>query len=1078
MIVERKHDTPISSRTLTVSANDLEAPSNDSNDLARSLHSLSLKHTHPEQEPSPSALPNTDIAFTERLHLVLCSLARLLVERPSRAPLACAFLLHAVIMSHISLSDRRAKDIELSGETEVREYRNFLKDFAVVAEAAITSPLWEERFENCGTQCDVADVVDGRLFKTVLVEVQGKTDAAMLLPEAVIQDFSRAAGIVQFSTGVHLKVLEKNNFTGRVLLRTPEGNAISSLLPFRNAVFDQHLISIKIDIQDSVDTNKKSARIFSEITHWHSSKKPIDRIKAVKASNDLVRKRYLRFNQRFMDEMMKYAASLTNAAGKMLEPQVVTVQKGVKITASVSKVKKEDVPWNTKQSARAKTKQASGAKDSIQASINSKKDADRKRVFSTWKTMRDVLDKVLDPEMRYKSTRTYIQGLSAEKFETIGAEANLYNLQPLLEIWSGFCRTDERGAGYKIAALLWNNIKELWKLEDILTKTIVSHTLEVCIILGFPIDDRVTAKAIDGPLSFNFRIPSTQSYSLSIDLPQLDFQLLHCGPYLDRNIDSRADERVPFIPDGWQRAVLDELDAEHSVFVVAPTSAGKTFISFYAMEKVLRADDDSVLVYVAPTKALVNQIGAEIQARFSKSYKHGGKSVWAIHTRDYRVNNATGCQVLVTVPHILQIMLLAPSNAKSWAPRVKRIIFDEVHSIGNADDGVVWEQLLLLAPCPIIALSATVGNPEKFNDWLAATQSSSGYKLTMIQHQHRYSDLRKFVYSPPKRFSFGGFKRQSTLGNVGLDDSPQFRFLHPVASLASKSRGIPADLALEARDCLTLWQVMVKYQTPNYLIPENLSPKASCSQKVVAKIDVTNWDKKLKELLSMWMSDADSPFDNVLQELGSSHFAKQHTALVDGGEGDEVREAFDPNNLHQTAVALATDLRCQNALPAIFFNYDRTECEKIAKIMLESLEQAETAWKETSPKWKSLTEGYEKYQTNKKVKLAKPGKGKNKDKDSERLSRIESEREVAERDANPFELFDPNAPREEYSFADMHKAEKPELEDFVKKLERVGVVKWLVVALSRGIGVHHAGMNRKYRQTLVFLCCRERPIYG
>ena len=1077
MIVERKHSTLISSGTLTASASDLEAPSNGSNDLARSLHNLSLELIDREQEPSPSVLPNTDIAFTERLHLVLCSLSHLLAERPSRAPLASAFLLHAVIISHVSLSDRRSKDIELSGETEAQEYRNFLTDFAVVAEAAIASPLWEESFENCGTQCDVADAVDGRLFKTVLVKIQGETDAAMPLPEAVIQNFSRAAGIVGLSTGVHLDFLEKKNFMGRVLLRPPERNAISSLLQFRNAVFDQHLLSIQIDTQDSVDTNKKSARIFSELTHWHSSKKSIDRIKVFKASNDLVRKRHLRSNQRFMDEMMKYAASLTNAAGKMLDPQVVTVQKGVKTTASVSKVKKEDLSFDTKQNTTSKKKQASGAKASIQASINSKKDADRKKVFSAWKTMRDVLDKVSDPEMRYKSTRTYTQGLSAEKFETIGAEANLYNLQPLLEIWSRFCRTDERGAGFKIAALLWNNIKELWKLEDILTKTIVSHTLEVCTLLGFPIDDRVIAKATDGPLSFSFRIPSTQSYSLSIDLPQLDFQLLYCGPYLDRNIDSRADERVPFIPDGWQRAVLDELDAEHSVFVVAPTSAGKTFISFYAMEKVLRADDDSVLVYVAPTKALVNQIGAEIQARFSKSYKHGGKSVWAIHTRDYRVNNATGCQILVTVPHILQIMLLAPSNAKSWAPRVKRIIFDEIHSIGNADDGVVWEQLLLLAPCPIIALSATVGNPEKFNDWLAATQSSSGYKLTMIQHQHRYSDLRKFIYNPPERFSFGGFDRQSMLGNVGLDGSPQFRFLHPVASLTRKSRGIPADLTLEARDCLTLWQVMVKYQTCNYLVPENLSPNANCPQKVVAKIDVINWDKKLKELLSIWMSDANSPFDNVLRELGSSHFAKQHTVPIDNGEGDEAREGFDPNNLHQTAVALATDLRCQNALPAIFFNYDRTECEKIAKNMLERLEQAETAWKETSPRWKSLMERYEKCQTNKKVKPAKLGKAKNQDKDSEQLSRIESEREVAEHDTNPFESFDPNAPREEYSFADMQKAEKSELEDFVKKVERVGVAKWLVVALSRGIGVHHAGMNRKYRQTLVFPYRRERRIY-
>jgi superfamily II RNA helicase len=33
------------------------------------------------------------------------------------------------------------------------------------------------------------------------------------------------------------------------------------------------------------------------------------------------------------------------------------------------------------------------------------------------------------------------------------------------------------------------------------------------------------------------------------------------------------------------------------------------------MEQVLRADNDGVLVYVAPTKALVNQIAAEVQGK-------------------------------------------------------------------------------------------------------------------------------------------------------------------------------------------------------------------------------------------------------------------------------------------------------------------------------------------------------------------------------------------------------------------------------------------------------------------------------
>jgi ATP-dependent RNA helicase DDX60 len=300
--------------------------------------------------------------------------------------------------------------------------------------------------------------------------------------------------------------------------------------------------------------------------------------------------------------------------------------------------------------------------------------------------------------------------------------------------------------------------------------------------------------AIERPLPFAPGINSAIQY---IDMPKDDaareFQLDYCGPYMERSFDSAPDPRVPFQPDAWQRRVLDAIDENKSLFIVAPTSAGKTFISFYAMKKILQASDDDVLVYVAPTKALVNQIAAEIQARFAKSYKGSGRSVWAIHTRDYRINNPSGCQVLVTVPHILQIMLLAPSNAQkpdSWSYRVKRIIFDEVHCIGQAEEGIIWEQLLLLAPCPIIALSATIGNPLQFREWLAGAQKAKGYNLEMVVHSTRYSDLRKFIYQPPGIVAFQGLKAVSRLPIPGLDtednDSDRFIFVHPVSSIANK----------------------------------------------------------------------------------------------------------------------------------------------------------------------------------------------------------------------------------------------------------------------------------------------------
>lgn len=48
------------------------------------------------------------------------------------------------------------------------------------------------------------------------------------------------------------------------------------------------------------------------------------------------------------------------------------------------------------------------------------------------------------------------------------------------------------------------------------------------------------------------------------------------------------------------------------------------------MEQVLKESDDGILVYVAPTKALVSQIAAEVYARFNKVFKSSGSKYSAL----------------------------------------------------------------------------------------------------------------------------------------------------------------------------------------------------------------------------------------------------------------------------------------------------------------------------------------------------------------------------------------------------------------------------------------------------------------
>ena len=213
--------------------------------------------------------------------------------------------------------------------------------------------------------------------------------------------------------------------------------------------------------------------------------------------------------------------------------------------------------------------------------------------------------------------------------------------------------------------------------------------------------------------------------------------------------------RVDFSLDKWQQELLEAVDAERSCLVVAPTSSGKTFVCYYAMERCLREDDEGVVIYVAPTRALMEQVEKEVVARFVKSFQRAGRLLLGSFSRDLRYTHPAGgsihaAQVLVTEPACLEL-LLTSAAAAGWASKIRRIIFDEVHNI-VADDSGVWERMLLHVPAPILAMSATVGDTEKMAAWLARIEErrTGGAKpIAAITHTERYNDLAYYVWEPP-----------------------------------------------------------------------------------------------------------------------------------------------------------------------------------------------------------------------------------------------------------------------------------------------------------------------------------------
>lgn len=129
-----------------------------------------------------------------------------------------------------------------------------------------------------------------------------------------------------------------------------------------------------------------------------------------------------------------------------------------------------------------------------------------------------------------------------------------------------------------IVTRIWEIVTSLAKIKQGISSDIVAYVSTVCQILGLPAA-QLHADS-EQKLSFpSFKIPKAAP-SMSIEMSSVEFQLQHGGPFMERSIDSLPDSRTPdFAPDRWQREVLDQIDAKKSAFIVAPTSAGKTFIS-------------------------------------------------------------------------------------------------------------------------------------------------------------------------------------------------------------------------------------------------------------------------------------------------------------------------------------------------------------------------------------------------------------------------------------------------------------------------------------------------------------------
>ena len=548
------------------------------------------------------------------------------------------------------------------------------------------------------------------------------------------------------------------------------------------------------------------------------------------------------------------------------------------------------------------------------------------------------------------------------------------------------------------------------------------------------------------------------------------FQLFFLGSDMDRPIGTKPDDRVMFKPDLWQRNLLDIVDARESALVCAPTASGKTFICYYAIEQVLRSDNESIAVYVAPSKALLNQVEAEIYVRFSSKKYPANSSMELCGTlsQDFS-KNVANCQVLVTLPNMLEQLFMSPTY-NAVARRIRYVVLDEVHCIGESESSLSWEHSIQLLPCPFLALSATVGNPQTFHSWLNETAKRRGNpKVHLIEYKERFNDIQKNMYS----------------SDCGIYP------LHPYAGLSYREAkgGIPADLVMTPPEA-ALWFMYLKE-----VLPENslrwLTPSeyfAGC-QSVITKRQFRFYERTLwkvtcgllesaelsekqfeqihaKLLLSRRIGDAES-LNALWKELSKTGSVKKSSQIVSGLANDAVstipKEARynDPSELSK----MLRKLESVGLLPTIVFNFDRGEINSMVESLTSLLQTRQ--WKKyhgteersyrTKQENKKRKDAYEALLERRELMLKK-----------KRSEEDFDETEVADDLPAPPVMVEDEFDAD-FSFAGIRAMGDPDVEEMINKLRGPKVKDIYIEALRRGIGMHHEGCNTRYRRTVEIL---------
>ncbi|EHK26205.1 uncharacterized protein TRIVIDRAFT_218376 [Trichoderma virens Gv29-8] len=285
----------------------------------------------------PMLIELQHLTIRERLGITACqSLVKLLkgnlVAQVGLDERIQAFLLHLAVLKHCTLLERQHWVGPQCGHL-YPEDREFLRQVIELSWRLLENDEWLASMNISENEWDLYDAIDGSLFHFMLESLR----SSQRLPSQIIQSWQHLWTAFRAGTDTHFP--EHLPQLTNISDETPPGESNMlrvSALPFSHPVLDTFLKDIQLnesrEIQDST-----SHYVFEDLHHWHNTKMLLPQRK-IRKLGFFARQRM----QKRIASVVAYSASLTNARGKLINPEIVVVKKVVKKPAVAHNLKNKD----------------------------------------------------------------------------------------------------------------------------------------------------------------------------------------------------------------------------------------------------------------------------------------------------------------------------------------------------------------------------------------------------------------------------------------------------------------------------------------------------------------------------------------------------------------------------------------------------------------------------------------------------------------------------------------------------------------------------------------------------------------